>query len=205
MCLPVTHRPTVELLSLDQLGMLALHPRASAEVKETFARVLTTWVNDRVRRLIGRWAQPCELEDVASDFIVRCYTRHLPAWSDIRCALSSYLYTRLRCEIIDHQRNVCRRVGRYLDIVDVEVAVEARDLEQDAKDREREARLDLLDQLVDRLPRRRRMVIKRSMSGETLHSIGRAKKVSHSTLSRERALGLATLQAAVQAQVQQAA
>lgn len=205
MCSPVTPLPltasskraAIEQLGLDQLGMLALHPRASAQLKETFAQVLTTWVHDRVRRLIGRWAQPAEREDVASDFIVRCYTRHLPAWSDVRCALSSYLYTRLRCEIVDHQRNVCRRAGRYLDIVDVDIAVDARDVEQDARDREKEARLALLDTLVDRLPRRRRMVLKRSLSGETLHAIGREKKVSHSTLSRERSLALATLQEAV--------
>lgn len=193
MCSPSLHR-----LDLDQLGMMALHPRAGKDVEAAFARVLTEWVHNRVRRLIGRWAQPAELDDVAANFVLRCYARHLPAWQDARCTLSSYLYTRLRCEVIDHQRGVCRFAGRYLDVAEVDVAVDARDLVKDADDRAREAQFQLLDDVIDQLPRRRRMIMRRTLSGETIKEIAKDKRCSTSTLSRERSLALQTIQQAFQ-------
>lgn len=190
-------------LTLDELGILQTHPRANDDVKEAFAAALHVWIGLRLRRLLGRSTQVADRDDLGQEFLVRCYTRYLPSWQPGTCSLSSFLFLRLRCEVVDHLRKHGRVAGRFVDVEDVAVAAEVTASDTslfaviDAAADEQRHRL--VDDVVARLPRRQRMVLRRSLAGETLNAIAKDVGLSHSTASRERAQAMASVKAALAA------
>jgi RNA polymerase sigma factor (sigma-70 family) len=198
MCAPQkTPHFDLHALSLDDLGLLARHKKASPAVREAFARELSRWTRARVQSMSGRRLQPADVNDVAQEFVVRCLIRHLPAWDPKLVSLSPFLYRRLRCEVIDRQRLLRRRSERDFDVDDLELPGHVPNVEEIQATREEDARLRLLDVVVARLPRRQRMVMRRTLRGEPLKDIARDARVHHSTLSRERASAVLVLQTAL--------
>ena len=106
----------LDTLSLDHLALLASHPRATPTVQAAFSRALLSWTRERARKLRHRWPPGVELDDVIQTFMLRCLTRHLPAWQEHRVALSPYLYRRLLCDACDVVRGQNRHASRFDDL-----------------------------------------------------------------------------------------
>lgn len=201
MCAPLTPRQTLSLdrLGLDDLGMLARHKRATPAVRDAFVRALRTWIELRVRRVGQGRLQPADIDDLVQDFVVRCLTRHLCAWDPALCTISAFLFRRLRCEVIDHQRVVCRRAARDTIVDEVELLSPEPSPVEREEQQVRERKLRLVDDVVAALPRRQKMVMRRTLLGDTLHDIAKDIGVSHSTLSREKSAALQQIHTALAA------
>ena len=191
MCAPhLTPRLTLNALGLDDLGLLVRHKKATPAVREAFARALLAWTKVRVQRLSRRGLQPDDVNDLSQEFVLRCLTRHFAGWDPTAVTISAYLYTRLRTEVIDRQRLLRRRGARDIDVDDVELPGQLPSPEEIQASREREARFRRLDDVVARLPRRQKMVMRRTLRGEQLQDIAKDAGLHHSTLSRDRSQAL---------------
>ncbi len=199
MCAPLSPRLSLDRLGLDDLGMLVRHKRATPAVRQAFAQALRTWIEQRVRRLGQGRLQAADVDDLVQEFTVRCLTRHFCAWEPALCTLSAFLFHRLRCEVIDHQRLVCRRAARDAAVDDLELASTDPSPAEREERLVRERNLQRIDDAVAALPRRQKMVMRRTLLGEPLHTIARDAGVSHSTLSREKSQALQGIQAALAA------
>ena len=198
MCSPA--RPLVlplSRMSFDQLGILATHPRATDEIKEAFAAALHLWVGQRLKRLLGRSTQAADREDLAHEFMISCYAHHLAGWSPGLCPVSAWLFLRLRSDVVDFLRKTTRSKGRFVDVDDACVVAPDTSMDAALELRAERARHKLVDDVIATLPRRRRMVLRRTLNGESLQDIARDGRLSSSTASREKALAVAALQRAV--------
>lgn len=194
MCAPVS-TPTFSLsaLTLDELGLLVRHKRANSSVAEAFARALLVWTKRRVQRLCRRHLQVDDVNDLVQEFMVRCLTRHFAGWEPSEVSISAYLYGRLRTEVIDRQRQLLRRSIRDTDVDDTELPSQLPTPDEIQATRETEWRVRRLHRVVSALPRRQRMIMRRSFSGVTLRDLAKAEGVHPSTFSRERALAVASI------------
>ncbi|MDP2344625.1 MAG: sigma-70 family RNA polymerase sigma factor [Deltaproteobacteria bacterium] len=200
MCHPIQPpRLDLKALSLDDLGLLARHKKATPAVREAFARELLRWTRQRVQSMSGRRLQLADVADVAQEFAIRCFTRHVEQWNPALVSLSAFLYRRLRCEVIDRQRLLRRRQERDFDVDGLELPTQLPNVDEIQTTREEEARLRHLDVVVGRLPRRQRMVMRRTLRGEQLKDIAKDARVHHSTLSRERTQAIRHIHAALAA------
>jgi RNA polymerase sigma factor (sigma-70 family) len=182
---------------LDALAEQVCRGAATPATTAAFHAALLKWTRARLRQ-IAPWLQRADVDDLAHDFWLRCMTRHLPAWDPTACVATAYLYRRLHCETVDELRRHQRR-ARVDDVDDVEVAAPAVDVVDLEAAREREQKIARLDAAVERLPRRQRAVLRRTLRGEPLAAVAKDVRIHHTTASRERALAIATVQRALAA------
>jgi RNA polymerase sigma factor (sigma-70 family) len=186
-------------LSLDHLALLASHPRATPAVQAAFSRALLTWTRERAARLRRRWPADVELDDVIQTFMLRCLTRHLPAWRQHRVALSPYLYRRLVCDACDIVRAQSRHAA-WRDEADPDAFIDdARDTEVCLERVATERTLRLVEDVVAALPTRQRLAVQSSLGGPSLGEVAAQLRVHPSTMSREKTAGLTTLRTVLQA------
>ena len=201
MCAPLstpnTRRFSLASLTLDELGLLVRHKKATRPVRDAFARALLVWTRQRVQRLSRHRLQAADVNDLVQEFMVRCLTRHFSGWDPSAVAISAYLYTRLRTEVIDRQRQVRRRSARDVDVDEAELPSQLPTPDEIQATRITDARLRHLDNVVALLPRRQRMVMKRTLKGDCLTDIAKGVGVHHSTLSRDRTQAVQIIRAAL--------
>ena len=183
----------LDTLSLDHLALLASHPRATPAVQAAFSRALLSWTRERARRLRHRWPPGVEVDDVIQTFMLRCLTRHLPAWQEHRVALSPYLYRRLVCDACDVVRGQNRHASRFDDLDPDDVIDEERETEACLERVGTERTLRLVDDVVAALPERQRLAVECSMAGASLSDVAARLRVHPSTMSREKSAALETL------------
>lgn len=186
-------------LNLDQLALLASHPRATPAVQAAFSRALLTWTRERARRLRRRWPPGVELDDVVQIFMLRCLTRHLPAWPQHRVALSPYLYRRLVCDACDVVRGQNRHASRFDDADPDAFIDEGRETEACLGRVETERTLRLVEDVVAALPVRQRLAVETHFGGQSLSEVAARLRVHPSTMSREKTAAVATLRTVLQA------
>jgi RNA polymerase sigma factor (sigma-70 family) len=192
-------RPLREL-SLDDLALLSSHPRATAAVQAAFHRALAEWTRVRVGRLRHRWPAGVEVDDVIQSFLLRCVSRHLPAWRAHRVALSPYLYRRLvgdACDVVRRHRRHERYEAPLESAASDDVVDDERDTETCLARKDTERRLRLVQYAVAALPARQRTAVETTLGGASLGEVARALQVHPSTMSRERTAAIATLRAAL--------
>jgi RNA polymerase sigma factor (sigma-70 family) len=186
-------------LSLDHLALLATHPRATPAVQAAFSRALLDWTRERASRLRHRWPAGVELDDVIQTFMLRCLTRHLPAWRQHKVALSPYLYRRLVCDACDVVRGQNRHTTRFDDVDPDEVIDDERETETCLERVATERTLRLVEDVVAALPARQRLAVESGLGGASLSEVAAKLQVHPSTMSRERTAALATLRTVLQA------
>lgn len=200
MCTRPTAKPT---LSLDNLGLLMRHPKATPAVQAAFSRALIRWSTDRIGSLTRRMVSfdAADRDDLLQAFMLRCLTRHLPRWEPHRVSLSAYLYRRLHGDVIDTLRARRRREATVSDVDADTIVDEVCDRDAWIERLTRESTLRLVEDSIDELPRRQRQVLRRSMGGETLTEVAAGLGLHPSTLSRERSAALRTVRTRVEARM----
>jgi RNA polymerase sigma factor (sigma-70 family) len=194
MSAPAPVRIDLTTLGLDDLGLLARHPRAPQSARRAFVRALTSWTQARVA-FVTRSMQnidDSDRDDIVQDFLIACLTRHLRQWHPELSTLTAYLFVRLRCSAIDAWRR--RRTAHQRDGGDhVDVVDERSDVETLSRVRELEDCFDATRAAVDALPHRQRAVVLHVLQGDSLVDAASALGVHASTASRERTAALARL------------
>jgi RNA polymerase sigma factor (sigma-70 family) len=195
MSAPLAVRLDLQRLSLDELGLLARHPRASHAVRAAFVRTLSAWVRSRIRGLARtmRNLGAFDHEDIAQDFLERCLTRHLRQWDPEAVALSPFLFLRLRGAVIDSWRRretESRRAGG-VDVDDVEgdcgvdVVGDRVVVGGTTRALALESSWQSTHAAIHALPPRQRTVVRLVLRGAKLADVAQTLKVHPSTVSRE--------------------
>ena len=197
-------RPTPRShLSIDHLGLLMRHPRATPAVQAAFSRALIRWTTARIGSLTRRMISfdAADRDDLLQAFMLRCLTRHLPRWEPHRVTLSAYLYRRLHGDVVDTLRARRRLDATFADVDADTVIDEVCDRDAWVERLGKETRLSLVEDSIEALPRRQRQVLRRSMGGETLTEVAAGLGLHPSTLSRERSSALRAVRTRVEAQL----
>lgn len=190
-------------LSIDHLGLLMRHPRATPAVQAAFSRVLIRWTTVRIGSLTRRMISfdAADRDDLLQAFMLRCLTRHLPHWEPHRVTLSAYLYRRLHGDVVDTLRARQRLDATVADVDADTIIDEVCDRDAWVERLRKETRLCLVEDSIEALPRRQRQVLRRSMGGETLTEVAAGLGLHPSTLSRERSSALRAVRTRVEAQL----
>ncbi len=180
-------------LSLDQLALLATHPRSTPTVQAQFSTALITWTRDLVKHL-GKGLSADERDELVAAFMLDCLTTHLVEWRSHRSAMTTFLFGRLYHDVVDAQRACFREIERSRD------AFAADDLEDESVSRQRtavvrEAQFRLIEGGLPGLPSRQRDVIKGCLAGQSISEVAAELGVHPSTMSREHGRAVASLRA----------